>query len=109
MWSDDNRSGAFDLARQRLAEADAKRSAELDAQIARQKGVDDRGERRCADCHQMLRRTQAGDLCDRCYNRRWMRENRRKVPLTGARLHEERRKRRVAAARRRLVAKGINL
>ena len=86
-----NGGSRFDLAHARLAQADAKRSAELDAQLARI-GIRGNGaERYCSDCGQQLSRRCLGEMCKKCGNK-----------------HAER-ARRQKAARAKLAAKGINL
>ena len=89
MYEQDNRSGAFDLARQRLAREDAERSAYLDDVLER-RGFYAGELRRCEDCHQQLSRQHTGIYCKRCGNRR-----------------NERKRR--AKARAKLAAKGIEV
>ena len=84
----DNRSGAFDLARQRLATEDADRSAWLTMAIKRDKTT----ERFCPECNTQLNPKHQGRYCKPCGNR--VRER-------------ERRARSRAAAKAKLDAKGI--
>lgn len=91
MWNDSGRSSwgplKGDIAR---AEADTRRSAELDAQIARQKAAGKEEWGTCAECGGEARPQTRTKICDRCKKRLHMRAVRE-------------------AARARLAARGIDL
>jgi hypothetical protein len=99
MWNDQGRSQYYPLRGEvELAQKDAERMAELDAQIQRH-ALSGGGIRLCDGCRCPLAAEHKSDLCKRCANREWMQRHRK--PLSPEQRERKNLRRRESRAARR--------